>query len=165
MTVAEKLACIVDNEGCVPDNVEFKERISMKIKTTFYTRKKGKDFDPVIHVVYPRNRADQLSYQPTADLVDQMFRTGQMVQASKQYYDFPDGKDTGLDVPLDRQRGLEMPEISQMMLSNENKLKEHRQEFADMVNTDRTAKAKKASETHEKASRSDDKALSDKKSD
>lgn len=98
---------------------------TMKIKTTFYSRSKGKDFDPLIHVKYPKNRADQVSFTPTAKLVDQMFRTGQMVLASKAQYDFPDGKDDGRSVPLDRVRGLDLPEISQAMQENEAKLKEH----------------------------------------
>lgn len=97
----------------------------MKVKTTFYNHSHGKDFDPRIIISYPKNRADQLSYQPTSKLVDTMFKTGQMVTASKQAYDFPDGKDDGKSVPLDRMRGIEMPEVSQLMQENEAKLSEH----------------------------------------
>lgn len=97
----------------------------MKIKTTFYNHSHGKDFNPVIKIEYPKNRADQLSYQPTAKLVDTMFKTGQMVTASKQNYDFADGKDDGKSIPLDRQRGIELPEVSQLMQENEAKLAEH----------------------------------------
>ena len=103
-----------------------KELSSMKIKTTFYNHNVGTDFDPVLHVSYPNSRADQLSYQPTAKLVNQMFETGKMLQASQQYYDFPDGKDDGREVPIDRLRGLEMPDIAQSMIDNESKLAEHK---------------------------------------
>lgn len=99
----------------------------MKIKTTFYNHSHGKDFNPVIKVEYPKNRADQLSYQPTAKLVDTMFKTGQMVTSSKQNYDFADGKDDGKSIPLDRQRGIELPEVSQLMQENEAKLKQHQE--------------------------------------
>lgn len=102
-----------------------KEINMMKVKTTFYNHSVGQDFDPVIHVQYSKSRADQLSFSPTAKLVDQMFKTGQMVQASKQAYDFPDGKDDGRDVPFDRMRGLDYPEVSQALQENEAKLKEH----------------------------------------
>lgn len=98
----------------------------MKIKTTFYNHSHGEDFNPVIKVEYPKNRADQLSYQPTAKLVDTMFKTGQMVVASKQNYDFADGKDDGKSIPIDRQRGIELPEVSQIMQENEAKLEEHK---------------------------------------
>lgn len=113
----------------------------MKVKTTFYNHKHGSDYDPVLHVVYPKNRADQLSYQPTAKLVDQMFKTGQMLQASKQYYDFPDGKDDGREPPVDRNRGIELPEISQAMNENEARLSEHENNIKAMA---RKGNAKKS---------------------
>lgn len=97
----------------------------MKVKTTFYNHSHGEDFDPRLRINYPKNRADQLSYQPTSKLVDTMFKTGQMITASKQAYDFPDGKDDGKSVPLDRMRGIEMPEVSQLMQENEAKITEH----------------------------------------
>lgn len=113
----------------------------MKIKTTFYNHSIGKDYDPLIHVVYPDNRADQLSYVPTAKMVDTMFRTGQMVQASKQFYDFSDGNDDGRAIPLDRMRGLEMPEISQALNENETKLNAHSENIKAMAKEDRRRKS------------------------
>lgn len=127
-------------DDCLPDDYPVKEGVSMKVKTTFYSRKSGKDFDPVIHTVFPKSRADQLSYQPTSKLIDQMIRTGQMVLASKSQFDFPDGKDDGRDVPVDRLRGLDYPEISQMMADNESKLKEHEKNLSEI-----SAKGKKSS--------------------
>lgn len=109
-----------------------KEINYMKVKTTFYNHNVGKDFDPVIHVEYPVSRADQLSYTPTAQLVDTMFRTGQMVQASKQNYDFDDGKDDGRGVPVDRMRGLDYPEISMALAENEQKLKAHKRNLSEI---------------------------------
>lgn len=113
----------------------------MKIKTTFYNHSHGTDFNPVIKVEYPKNRADQLSYQPTAKLVDTMFRTGQMVVSSKQNYDFADGKDDGKSIPIDRQRGIELPEVSQLMQENEAKLEEHKKNLRNTA-----ASKKKADE-------------------
>ena len=73
-------------DDCLPDDYPVKEGVIMKVKTTFYNRKSGKDFDPVIHTDFPKSRADQLSYQPTSKLIDQMIRTGQMVLASKSHF-------------------------------------------------------------------------------
>lgn len=127
-------------DDCLPDDYPVKEGVTMKVKTTFYNRRTGKDYDPVIRTVFPKSRADQLSYQPTAKLIDQMIRTGQLVLASKSQYDFPDGKDDGRDVPVDRLRGLDYPEISQLMQENENKLKEHEKNLSEI-----SAKKKKPS--------------------
>lgn len=127
MKIADLAAdCLDDNpldNYSIPSKTQ--EINTMKVKTTFYNHSVGQDFDPVIHVQYSKSRADQLSFSPTAKLVDQMFKTGQMVQASKQAYDFPDGKDDGRDVPFDRMRGLDYPEVSQALQENELKLKEH----------------------------------------
>lgn len=129
-------------DGCLDEDYPIKEGVTMKVKTTFYTRTKGKDFDPVIHISYPKSRADQLSYQPTSKLIDQMIRTGQLVLASKAQYDFPDGHDDGRPVPVDRLRGLDYPEVSQMMAENETKLNEHKKNLSEL-----SAKQKKASAT------------------
>lgn len=118
-------------DGCLDDDYPVRE-VNMKVKTTFYNHKVGVDFNPVLSVSYPKNRADQLSHTPTAKLVDQMFRTGQMVLASKALYDFPDGKDDGRDVPVDRLRGLDYPEVSQAMLENEQKLEEHKKQLSKL---------------------------------
>lgn len=132
-------------DGCLPSNYNFNEVKSMKVKSTFYTRRFGVDFDPVIKVSYPKSRADQLSFTPTAKLVDQMFRTGQMVQSSKALYDFPDGKDDGRDVPIDRMRGLDYPEISQMMADNESKLESHEKAIKAMAKSNKVAGSAEAS--------------------
>lgn len=131
------------------DKLVEKEINFMKVKTTFYNHNVGLDFDPVIRVSYPTSRADQLSYTPTGKLVDQMFRTGQMVQASKQNYDFADGVDDGRDVPVDRMRGLDYPEISQAMAESEAKLKAHKKNLSEM-----SARKRKEQESAEKAKRS-----------
>lgn len=126
-------------DGCLEDDYPLREA-NMKVKTTFYNHKVGVDYNPVISVSYPKNRADQLSHTPTAKLVDQMFRTGQMVLASKALYDFPDGKDDGRDVPVDRLRGLDYPEVSQAMLENEQKLEEHSKRISAMSKKSETKK-------------------------
>lgn len=125
----------------------------MKVKTTFYyNRSKGKDYDPIIRVTYPKSRADQLQYQSTAKLVDQMVRTGQLVLASKSQYDFPDGKDDGRSVPVDRLRGLDYPEISQAMAENEKKLDAHKKNLSEMsVKGTGEAKSRKGSDTESAA--------------
>lgn len=128
-------------DGSLPCNYSIREVKPMKIKTTFYSRKKGVDFDPVIKVVYPKSRADQLSYQPTSKLVDAMVRTGQLVLASKNLYDFPDGKDDGRDVPVDRVRGLDYPEISMAMAENEKKVEAHRRNIKAMAEKEKDDKA------------------------
>lgn len=127
-------------DDCLPDDYHVIEGVTMKVKTTFYTRKNGKDFDPVIHTVFPKSRADQLSYQPTSKLIDQMIRTGQLVLASKAQYDFPDGKDDGRSVPVDRLRGLDYPEVSQLMAENEAKIDEHKKNLSKL-----SAESKKTS--------------------
>lgn len=129
-------------DDCLPDSYPVDEGVKMKVKTTFYTRKSGKEFDPVIHIQYPKSRADQLSYQPTSKLIDQMIRTGQLVLAAKSQYDFPDGKDDGRDVPVDRLRGLDYPEISQLMQENESKLKEHEKNLSEMSQKKKKSEAK-----------------------
>lgn len=146
-------------DDCLPDDYPVNEGVSMKIKTTFYNRKSGQDFDPVIRTVFPRSRADQLSYQPTAKLIDQMIRTGQLVLAAKSQYDFPDGKDDGRDVPVDRLRGLDYPEISQLMQENENKLKAHEENLKAMAtkqSKEKADKASSASESSDGGSKADD---------
>lgn len=141
-------------DGCLDDDYPVRE-VNMKVKTTFYNHKVGVDYNPVLAVSYPKNRADQLSHTPTAKLVDQMFRTGQMVLASKALYDFPDGKDDGRDVPVDRLRGLDYPEVSQAMLENEQKLEEHSKKISAMSkksekNKDETVDSKDVSTTEKK---------------
>lgn len=138
--------CLDDNpldNYAIPRNNENEEVNLMKVKETFYNHNTGVDFDPVIRVKYPNSRADQLSFSPTAKLVDQMFKTGQMVQASKQAYDFPDGKDDGRDVPFDRMRGLDYPEISQAMMENEAKIKAHEKNLSKL-SAEKEKAAKKA---------------------
>lgn len=142
------------------DSSLLKEVNYMKVKTTFYNHNVGQDFDPVIKVEYPVSRADQLSYTPTAKLVDTMFRTGQMVQASKQHYDFADGKDDGRDVPIDRMRGLDYPEISMAMSENEEKMKQHKKNIAEM-----SARKKKEKQAEEQAKPSGDEGGASKASD
>ena len=61
------LADIALNDSLNTD-ILVKEPKYMKVKTTFYSRSKGVDYDPVIHVSYPKSRADQLSYSPTSKL-------------------------------------------------------------------------------------------------
>lgn len=124
----------------VPPNSYVVESVPMKVKTSFYARKTGVEFDPVIHVKYPKSRADQLSATSTAKLVDAMFRTGQMVQAAKSLYDFPDGKDDGRDVPVDRMRGVELPEVSQLMQDNEAKIRQHEQNLKAMTSKKKDVK-------------------------
>lgn len=136
------LACVALDQP-LSDDYPVNE-VTMKIKTTFYTRTKGEDFDPVIHVRYPKSRADQLSYQPTSKLIDQMIRTGQMVLASKNQFDFPDGKDDGRDIPIDRMRGLDYPEISQMMSENEAKISKHKKNLATMAEQKKAEEAEQA---------------------
>lgn len=143
------LSCVALDEPLFDDYPV--NEVTMKIKTTFYTRTKGQDFDPLIHVRYPKSRADQLSYQPTSKLIDQMIRTGQMVLASKNQFDFPDGKDDGREIPIDRVRGLDYPEISQMMSENEAKLSKHKKNLATMAEQEKA----KAEEQAEKARSSD----------
>lgn len=123
-----------------PPNSYVLESVPMKVKTSFYSRKSGVDFDPVIHVKYPKSRADQLSATSTAKLVDAMFRTGQMVQASKSLYDFPDGKDDGRDVPIDRMRGVELPEVSQLMQENDAKMKQHEKNLKELTSKKKDVK-------------------------
>lgn len=86
----------------------------------------------VISVKYPRSRITG-AYVPTAKLVDQMFRTGQMVTASKAVYDFPDGKDTGTDIPLDRTKDFELPEFSQELNKVETNLKRHKENLSEQL--------------------------------
>lgn len=143
------LSCVALDEPLFDDYPV--NEVTMKIKTTFYTRTKGQDFDPLIHVRYPKSRADQLSYQPTSKLIDQMIRTGQMVLASKNQFDFPDGKDDGREIPIDRVRGLDYPEISQMMSENEAKISKHKKNLATMAEQEKA----EASEQAEKAKGSD----------
>lgn len=143
------LSCVALDEPLFDDYPV--NEVTMKIKTTFYTRTKGQDFDPLIHVRYPKSRADQLSYQPTSKLIDQMIRTGQMVLASKNQFDFPDGKDDGREIPIDRVRGLDYPEISQMMSVNEAKISKHKKNLATMAEQEKA----KAEEQAEKARSSD----------
>lgn len=143
------LSCVALDEPLFDDYPV--NEVTMKIKTTFYTRTKGQDFDPLIHVRYPKSRADQLSYQPTSKLIDQMIRTGQMVLASKNQFDFPDGKDDGREIPIDRVRGLDYPEISQMMSENEAKISKHKKNLATMAEQEKA----KAEEQAEKARSSD----------
>lgn len=150
MISSDELAQVaLDEKAFIVWNQSIQEHKTMKTKKTFYNHTTGEDYDPRLAVKYPKNRADQLSYQPTSKLVDTMFRTGQMVQAVKQNYDFEDGKDDGKPVPLDRTRGLEMPEISQMMLENEAKLEEHQK------NLKKRTTAKEAEAGKEKTNEAD----------
>lgn len=133
------LADIALNDSLNTD-ILFKEPKRMKVKTTFYSRSKGVDYDPVIHVSYPKSRADQLSYSPTSKLVDQMFRTGQLVMAAKNQFDFADGKDDGRDVPFDRLRGLDLPEVSQALAESEKKLADHEKNLKAMAKNKKAEK-------------------------
>lgn len=133
-------------DGSLPDGYPVREVKQMKIKTTFYTRKKGVDFNPVIDIDYPKSRADQLSYQPTAKLIDQMVRTGQLVLAAKNQYDFPDGKDDGRSVPIDRVRGLDLPEISMALAESEQRLEGHKKNLKAMADMDEKKSANPVNE-------------------
>lgn len=65
-------------------------------------------------VVYPESKVDPTYYRPNSELISEFIRAGEGIRAlqHKQYYDFPDGKDDGSDVPL---RGnYEPAEISTM---------------------------------------------------
>lgn len=153
--IASSLIATLALDGSLPESYHTKEVSPMKVKTTFYSRKSGKDFDPVIHTKYPSSRADQLSYQPTSKLIDQMIRTGQLVLASKAQFDFPDGKDDGRDVPVDRLRGLDYPEVSQMMSENEEKLAKHKKNLSEISDK---AKKKAGSESKEASASGTDEA-------
>lgn len=124
--------------------------MDISVRTTFVPSVPAQaKMSNVISVKYPKSRITG-AYIPTAKLVDQMFRTGQMVTASKAVYDFPDGKDTGLDVPLDRTKDFELPEFSQELNKVETNLNRHRENLSNLSKESKEEKEKSSNPSKEK---------------
>lgn len=64
--------------------------------------------------------ADKRYFSPTADSV----RTISSSALPKQYYDYPDGIDTGAPVPIARRKGVDMAVLSNVIRSEQNAIKE-----------------------------------------
>lgn len=117
-----KTLAILNNHGVTPlkkieVEVEVKEYDKSITDPTFYT--------PIGSLVRKLNSQDKIAMSRDPNL-----------------YDFPDGKDTGIELPLSRQKGVDIAELSQENIELTNSVKKALNE---------EAKRRKA-EKHEKAS-------------
>lgn len=64
--------------------------------------------------------SDRRYFSPTADSV----RTISSSALPKQYYDYPDGVDTGAPVPISRRKGVDMAVLSNVIRSQQDAIKD-----------------------------------------
>lgn len=69
-------------------------------------------------------QVDLTHWQPTKQIVKNLQLTGGTSDPHSWSYDFKDGKDTGMDVPVDRYKGLDPTEVQALKESYETDVKE-----------------------------------------
>lgn len=95
--------------------------------------------------------ADMSTFIPNSELMRKASREGAM---GKGLYDFPNGKDNGMKVPVARMKGADIAEISEAVKEEQgkvkNKIKAAQQEAEAQARAQASLEAyKKASQTHE----------------
>lgn len=72
---------------------------------------------------------DDSVFVPMAEAVKQLSKTSEITeQQIRENYDFPDGKDTGMEIPITRQHGIaDITEISSAIMEKTEKLVEAEQ--------------------------------------
>lgn len=95
--------------------------------------------------------ADMSSFIPNSELMRKAAREGAMGQG---LYDFQDGKDNGMKVPVARMKGADIAEISEAIKAEQGEMKEKVKSAQEKAEAEARAKAsleayKKASQTHE----------------
>lgn len=79
-----------------------------------------KDYEIPPQKDFGESLADKRYFSPTADSV----RTISSSSLPKQFYDYPDGVDTGAPVPIARRKGVDMAVLSNVIRSEQNAIKE-----------------------------------------
>lgn len=87
------------------------------------------DFEPSI--------TDKSHFVPIADAV----RSLKAGSISPEHYDFPDGKDNGMAIPLSRQRGLDISEVSEAIVNQMEDVKGKIKDFKKQQEIDLANKA------------------------
>lgn len=95
--------------------------------------------------------ADMSSFIPNSELMRKAAKEGAMGQG---LYDFEDGKDNGMKVPVARIKGADIAEISEAIKAEQGEMKEKIKSAKEKAEAEARAKAsleayKKASQTHE----------------
>lgn len=81
---------------------------------------------PVIE--YDESITDKSHFIPMAESVKRLSVGPMSADTVATIYDFPDGKDNGMRVPLSRKKGIDIAEVSNEIRISQNKIKEQLQE-------------------------------------
>ncbi|MEM1986748.1 MAG: hypothetical protein QXQ24_08430 [Nitrososphaeria archaeon] len=79
-------------------------------------------------VEYDESLTDKSHFIPMAESVKRLAVGPMSADIVATIYDFPDGKDTGMRVPLNRKKGVDIAEVSNEIRTSQNKIKEQLQE-------------------------------------
>lgn len=79
---------------------------------------------------------DDSFYVPESELVKRLRSGISYGQALKGVYDFADGKDSGIAVPLDRYPGIDRAEVSEFLRSSEREFLENLKSSANKTSAD-----------------------------
>lgn len=95
--------------------------------------------------------ADMSSFIPNTELMRKAAREGAIGQG---LYDFQDGKDNGMKVPVARMKGADITEISEAIRAEQGEMKEKIKSAQEKAEAEARARAsleayKRASQTHE----------------
>lgn len=93
------------------------------------------EFD--LHQNFTESITDKSHFVPIADAV----RSLKAGSISPEHYDFPDGKDNGMAIPLSRQRGLDISEVSEAIVNQMEDVKGKIKDFKKQQEVDLANKA------------------------
>ena len=78
--------------------------------------------NPCCDVVFGESVADKSYFRPDYAIVRAATGSSTLGAPSPEYYAFPDGKDTGADMPLAYRRGVDLAELSQEIYTKDQML-------------------------------------------
>lgn len=87
---------------------------------------------------------DPSFFVPESELIKRLHAGVAYGQALQGLYDFSDGKDTGINVPLDRYKGIDRAELSEAIRTLDSSVTEHY--ATDLENAKKAADEKAAAE-------------------